>query len=78
MPAAFSRTTGVVPTEDVMRPPVLGDWRAEGKREKRQPSGLSAKQKRLEFVSAKRVQTTLQVVCTTIERTEKTELSTAA
>ena len=30
---------------------------------------LSAKQKRLEFVSAKRVQTTLQVVCMMIERT---------
>ena len=32
---------------------------------------LSAKQKRLEFVGAKRVQTPLQGVCTTIERTER-------
>ena len=42
-----------------------------GEREKCQPSGLSAKRKRLEFVSAKRAQTPLQGACATIERTGK-------
>ena len=40
-----------------------------GKREKRQPGGLSAKRKRLEFVSAKRAQAPIQGACATIERT---------
>ena len=50
-------------------PPQMRTHGGRGEREECQPSGLSAKRKRLEFVSAKRAQTPLQGACVTIERT---------
>ena len=66
----FFVTNGFIPAEKCnKRKPGVFRYGTLCKREKRQPGGLSAKQKRLEFVSAKRAASALQARAATIERT---------